>query len=240
LTARLPRPAVEPARGSNRRAVLRALALLPTPLIVGYPVLVYYSMQHYSARAVSVVLLIGLGPFLWRLTRGGGSVAKGGRQSAQDEDSRTRLHWLLPLLALGLLSGAVFFDSAQALLLIPVCINGALLLSFGVTLRTERPLIERFARLQHADLTHSEVRWCRLWTIIWMLFFGFNITLASVLTVARSVEWWAYYNGLISYLVMGMLFTTEYLVRKYRFQRFGRHRLDRVLRWCFIKTGLLQ
>lgn len=237
MTPRLPRPTPDTSGTPVARVALRIGAWLGAPLLIAYPILVYYSMQHYSARAVAVVLLLGISPFLLRVF--------GSRRKTTDTDpasvgNRRSWQWIWPVLAISLIGGALLANSVRSLLLVPVCINGGLLLSFGSTLWDERPLIERFARIQHPDLTFEERHWCRLWTIIWTAFFAFNVVLAGLFTLTHSVEWWTYYNGLIAYVVMGTLFTSEYVVRKYRFRRFAEHGLDRGLRWCLLKMGLLQ
>lgn len=238
LTPRLPRPTADTANATPSRVALRILALLSAPLIIGYPVLVYFSMQHYSARTAAVVLLFGVSPLLVRALR---SSASSRAQAADPADVRAAgtWGWVLPAGAVALILGALLADSVRSLLLVPVCVNGALLLSFGLTLFQKRSLVERFARLQHEDLTPHEQRWCRLWTMIWSAFFAFNIALATAFTATRSLEWWTLYNGLLSYLIMGMLFATEYVVRKWRFRRFGSHGLDRALKWCFERMGLV-
>lgn len=241
MTPKLPRPTAEASTPPSPKRSPRVLALLGAPLVVGYPVLVYYFMQHYSARVVAMVLLLGLSPFLVR-----GFVARRNAlghtavtSEAVDEGPwyRSWRRRIWPLLALALLALSMLVNSVRSLLLVPLCINGALLLTFGPTLFEERPLIERFARLQDPDLTPPEQRWCRTWTAIWTGFFAINMLLAGAFALRRSMEWWTLYNGLISYVVMGLLFATEYVVRKWRFQRFANHAWDRALCWCFVRLG---
>lgn len=149
---------------------------------------------------------------------------------------RARGPWLQrlgpPVTALSLVLGALAVNSVQPLLLVPVVINATLLYSFGYTLWFGPPLIERFARLQH-ELTPAEAAWCRLWTRIWAVFFATNTLVAALLGATNQLHWWAVYNGLLTYVVMGCFFVAEYSIRKYRFGRYNSHPLDRLLRWCF-------
>ena len=119
--------------------------------------------------------------------------------------------------------------STRFALLLPVAINATLLVAFASTLFRGPPLIERFARLTVNDLSEAELRWCRGWTIAWSAFFVVNGGVALALALAGSLWAWTAYNGLVSYIAMGMLFGIEYTVRKYRFGRFGDHALDRML-----------
>ena len=77
-------------------------------------------------------------------------------------------------------------------------------------------MIERFARLQTDDLNADQLRWCRMWTVIWCAFFVVNGSIALVLSWAPLV-WWAAYNGGLAYGLIGLLLGTEYLLRKRRF-----------------------
>jgi len=48
---------------------------------------------------------------------------------------------------------------------------------------------------------------------VWSVFFICNAVVA-LWTVFQSDEYWALYNGLISYVFVGILFTCEWLVRR--------------------------
>lgn len=144
-----------------------------------------------------------------------------------------------PLATVVLVLVGLTLNSARPLLLVPVVINATLLVTFGSTLWSGPPLIERFARLQDADLTVPEVAWCRAWTIVWTAFFATNVVVASTLGVTERLELWAVYNGLLTYIVMGGFFVGEYSIRKYRFGRYNSHPLDRLLRWCFTRDSAL-
>ena len=43
------------------------------------------------------------------------------------------------------------------------------------------------------------------------------------------LEWWTVYNGLVAYVLMGLLFVAEYVPRKLRFGRWGDGPVDRLL-----------
>ena len=88
-------------------------------------------------------------------------------------------------------------------------------------------MIERFARMQHPDLTDAEAAWCRLWTWLWCGFFAVNALIAGVLALWATLEVWAIYNGLVFYAWMGLMFGVEFVIRKLRFQRWGDNALDR-------------
>jgi uncharacterized membrane protein len=50
--------------------------------------------------------------------------------------------------------------------------------------------------------------------IVWCVFFALNGIIALLTAVWASLEIWMLYNGFISYLLMGILFSGEYLIRQ--------------------------
>lgn len=156
--------------------------------------------------------------------------------------SRPQLHWLIPLLALLFLlrwrgirgsSGAFsragqllalagaalclasfLLRSHQLLLWYPVAVSLVMLLLFGGSLFSSMPLVERLARLREPQLSPAAVRWTRRVTQIWCLFFVFNGSVATATCLAGNLHWWTLWNGMISYLLMGVLMASEWLLRQ--------------------------
>lgn len=118
-----------------------------------------------------------------------------------------------PLLAL---AGCIVFalvGTKAGLRWYPVLINAIMLAVFGASLRYGPPLIERIARLQHPDLPPEGVRYTRKVTQVWVGFFLFNGLVAAALAVWGPWSWWTAYTGCISYILTGLLFAGEWLVR---------------------------
>jgi uncharacterized membrane protein len=78
-------------------------------------------------------------------------------------------------------------------------------------------MIERIARIREPNLPDAAVRYTRIVTEVWCLFFVLN-AVALYTALAADIEVWALYNGVIAYVLMGLLFAGEYLVRR-RVQR---------------------
>jgi uncharacterized membrane protein len=76
------------------------------------------------------------------------------------------------------------------------------------------PLVERLARLREPDLPPRAIRWTRRVTQIWCLFFIFNGSVALVTCLINNLLWWTWWNGLVSYLLMGLLMASEWLLRQ--------------------------
>jgi uncharacterized membrane protein len=115
----------------------------------------------------------------------------------------------------------------------PSLVNAALFLYFALSLRRGPPVVERLARLVDSDLLPAEVRYCRTVNIVWCGFFVLNGAAATALAFWAPRSWWAAYCGAISYVLVGALFATEYVIRKWRFGRYGRGPVDRCLARLF-------
>jgi uncharacterized membrane protein len=124
-------------------------------------------------------------------------------------------HWSSPLFLVGLLyfGFAIWSDELLTLRIYPVIANVAVLLLFSWSLYSPPSLIERIARIQHPDLPPEGIIYTRRVTQVWCVFFILNGAIALVTALWGSFEIWSLYNGLIAYLLMGMLFAGEYIVR---------------------------
>jgi uncharacterized membrane protein len=210
-----------PAPGAQRPSGFsRVLSGLSVISLGAYPIVAYVSLRTLSPRAAAAVMLAVIAPpVLFRLRR-------------MDRQALRSLA-ALPVLSVALLVVSFALNSAGVAMFVPVLLNLGFLLLFGSTLGTPLPMIERFARLTDNDLTPAERRWCRLWTWIWVMFFGSNVLIAGSLALAGAIGWWTTYTGLVSYVMMGLLFGIEYPLRKYRFGRLRSHFLDRQLERTF-------
>lgn len=186
------------------RTVLTIVAMV---CALAYPLAVYYGLTTLGTRSVVLVLAALLIV---------SAIAKRRELSS--------LSWVAALLAL-----TAFFDDHRFLLATPVLINAGLLATFAGSLRTQTPIVERFARMQVSDLSAEEVAYCRRVTQVWSVFFVLNGTIAGVLALAAPLAVWALYTGLVAYGLIGMLGSSEYVIRKRRFGRFGNNPIDRVL-----------
>lgn len=161
-----------------------------------YPGLVYFGRETVSPFAFVALVLVLI---CLRL-------AVAGSQAAQ--------HWRFPLLfvALGVMTLAAL-DLNLAVLAYPVLMSLGVAALFGYTLLSPPSLIERIARLREPDLAPAGVSYCRKVTVVWTLFAIFNGAVAGGTALWGSLEMWSLWTGLISYLLMGLLFAGELAVR---------------------------
>ncbi len=75
-------------------------------------------------------------------------------------------------------------------------------------------MVERFARLQEPELPDYAISYTRTVTKVWCLFFIINGSI-SLTTCFMDLQTWTLYNGLISYILAGLLFACEYATRLY-------------------------
>ncbi len=88
---------------------------------------------------------------------------------------------------------------------------------FFTSLFQKETVIQKIARAMEPDIKPKALEYTRKLTYVWAVFTFLN-WLVSVATVFMSEAVWALYNGFISYLLIGMFFAVEYIVR-IRFKR---------------------
>ncbi len=213
---------------SNPRSRARALAstlltVLNVVLVIAYPLAVYLGLTHFSARGVSLLLLVFLLPSV---------VQKVARASREDLKSVLGL----PLSVSCLVGLSAVLNDQRFVLALPVLINGALFVQFALSLRAI-PMVERFARLQDPNLGPAQIAYCRRVTQVWCVFFVLNACMSAYLALFATLASWALYTGLIAYVLIGVLGATEYLVRKARFREYGPGLHDRVIARIFPPHG---
>ena len=75
--------------------------------------------------------------------------------------------------------------------------------------------------MQVPELPPTEVHYCRSLTIVWCGFFVVNGSISGILALTGATWAWPVYTGFVSYLLIGRLFSGEFLVRSWRFGRYA-------------------
>jgi len=180
----MPRPAID------------GLSVLAGAAALAYPVLVYAAAAPpILLIAVSVICLVG------RLIAGG-------------HGRRPRHEWLIWGAAVAGVAGVLLVSPLNAALVYPVFISLALASIFAASLVFPPSIVERIARLSDPDLPSHAVRYTRHVTMVWVAFLLCNALISLATAVWGTRAQWALWNGLLSYLAMGTLFTVEYAVRR--------------------------
>lgn len=168
-------------------------------LFLGYPYLVYKGMANGTGWLPAVIFS---GLFAYRAL------------NSQQLSSRL----LNALLAIAFLLGAYYIQAITAKI-VPVFVQLMLMYFFGHTLVNDKELtfIERVVRLQFPDSPPAISGYCRRLTQIWAAFFAGNALICTVLALWGSDFWWAFYNGVVIYLLIGVLSVGEYVYRRIHF-----------------------
>jgi len=200
--------------GTNRKISVHSI--LVAVVILLYPVVAYVAIDHLGIRLASAVLLLLLfGSTLLRVL------------------ATRSLRWPLVLQAgaVGLILGAgTWLRSPLYMNLVPALIAATASANFFLSLRAT-PLIESFARMQKPALPPAEVRYTRAVTHLW----GWAMLADSLLCLAvafqGSMRAWLIVCFPLSYALIGLLFCSEYVVRKRRFGEYSEALLwDRIIR----------
>jgi uncharacterized membrane protein len=176
---------------------MKAVAIAGGCLAVAYPFAVYFGLDAFEPRHLAfVIVLAALG-----------RVASARRYFGRSD--------LAIVAVTAVLAGAIAWSNSELLLrFYPVVISLGLLAAFGHTLRRPPSMIERFARLREPHVGAAGIAYTRRVTQVWCVFFAMNASIALYTAVAASRETWLLYNGFISYLLLGVLYAGEWLVRR--------------------------
>jgi len=110
---------------------------------------------------------------------------------------------------------------AFVLQLYPTIASLFLLLVFGYSLIKPSSVIERFAVRAGMEPNVGNIAYTRVVTMVWCGFFAFNAIVSAGVTLTGSMAAWALYNGLLSYLLIGLIFSAEFLYRQHYFRQQG-------------------
>jgi len=107
----------------------------------------------------------------------------------------------------------LFIDARLAVKAYPVIISLSVSVVFGVSLLYPPTMVERIARLTEPDLPPSGVVYTRRVTAVWAVFLLINALISTVTAIWGSLAQWTLWNGFVSYILIGMLFIGEWIVR---------------------------
>lgn len=175
---------------------MKIAPVLLTILAVCYPIIVFLGLSVTTVTHVSLLLIAVL-------------ITRGIFFLKQKKNGQV---FILALCVI-LLGVSAFSNHPLGLKLYPVMINAALAIIFLQSLLNPPTVIEKLARLKQTDLPEHAVQYTRNVTKVWLLFFIVNGCIAAFTALYADISVWTLYNGLISYIMIGLLFAIEYLVR---------------------------
>lgn len=171
-----------------------------TWLWLGYPALIFIGLQfvepRYLAMMLGSVLLLR-----WR------------NSLPQLLQQFSRLQKTLLLMLLAWIIATSVSNNEALLRIYPAIISISMLALFATSLKFPPSIIETIARLQDPQLPATAISYTRKVTWIWCLFFAINGSIAIYSALYSSRTFWVLYNGIIAYILMGLLLAGEWLWR---------------------------
>ena len=189
--------------------IFRKCSILFNVVLAVYPILIFYFLiiQKTPIRIFSLfTMALALFGFVVGILK----------ESDKKYDSA---FWnSLLLFAIGVLGFVI--NTSMILKLFPVLINIILLYNFGITLFRPPAMIYRFAVLADKSIPGSPGRekiaaYCHKVTVVWMVFFIINGSIAALTVFLGSDLIWAVYNNVVAPVLIGLLFAGEFIVRKF-------------------------
>ena len=196
-------PTTRQARLKRLRQALRWAAVIALGL--GYSVLSHFAaasaVPDVLDAGVAIVPLLGLAVVMaWR-------------------SSRRSLMLALCLAACAVLyavSGWLVAHYNWIFLLQHAGMYALLCAAFGRTLRVgQTPMISRFARVVHGEMSPALVRYTRAVTLAWTCYFGAIAALSLLLFWLAPVQVWSVFANLLGAPLLVLMFAGEYAVRWY-------------------------
>lgn len=173
-----------------KKSLIKIIKILGIGFTILYPFVVFLALKKHVAMRFLVLLLV---------------VAAG------ISFVRNKNIWIFAcILLFG--AGLIVFNDNIFLKLYPVLMNISVCLMFALSLRNI-PLIEKIAKKMGYDLDINQKEYARRTTIAWAIFM-FCLTVISFVTVFLSDEIWVMFNGLISYILIAIMMSVEFLIRK--------------------------
>ncbi len=169
-------------------------------LWVGYPVLMFLGLQFIEPRYLAMILGIAL-LLRWR------------NKLPQLLKQCSRLQKLLALALLAWIIATSISNDEELLRSYPALISIGMLILFAITLKYPPSMIEMIARVQDPQLPTAAISYTRKVTWLWCGFFAMNGSIALYSALYGSRAFWVLYNGVISYILMGLLLAGEWLWR---------------------------
>lgn len=182
--------------------------VVATALAIAYPGIVYFGVQRFGVTALAAFLL---GIVLLRLILSG--------------NWRSLRGYPLPLAIAALCLLSITLSNLLFVKFYPVLMNLSVAAVFAVSLTQPETFIEKLAvRFKGDEAKRPEARhYMRNLTAVWVFVLLANAAVATLTALYASTQVWALYNGVISYVLMAVLFIGEVIFRGFYKRGLLRH-----------------
>lgn len=172
------------------------LRILISMTLLAYPILVWWLAQRGLTDGLVVLLITVL-------------LVQAVTQGLNNPKS-----WLSMAVLGGVAFTILVTDTLTGVLFYPVWMNLAMLSVFLLSLWQKPAVVTRLARLMEGELSERAVVYTEKVTWVWVGFFLVNGSVSLATVLWGDIDLWTLYNGLIAYLLMGLLFLIEWGVRR--------------------------
>jgi len=183
---------------TNKTRILDVVLVLVT---VSYPFIVFFGLKTFSPW------VIGIGLIVFLLVR---------MLISKKQKKSEFLIFALTLIMTGIL---FLINHSFAIKSYPILMNFSFAIVFGYSLINPPTIIEKIARLREPELDKFGIQYTRKVTFAWVVFFVVNGTISAWTAIYASLETWTIYNGFISYILIGLMFGLEFIIRSFVKQR---------------------
>jgi uncharacterized membrane protein len=178
----------------------KLLLILIILLIAAYPFIVYFGLHYFCPRYLALIIVL---IFLMRFTL-----------SRYKTTSLSNFATIaITFAGIVLCVTAMISNNMLTIRLYPFFINLTFFAVFTYSLIHPPTIIEKLARLTDPHLTQSAIRYTKNVTVIWAAFFTINGAIALWTALFSPLKIWTFYNGFLSYILIGSLFSGEFIVR---------------------------
>ncbi len=120
---------------------------------------------------------------------------------------------ILPFLFTLVVIALFHFSRLELLKLYPILANFFIFMVFFLSIFQKETIIQKIAKkCEGGELDEFTRNYTRNLTYAWSIFLAINVVLA-ILTAFMSDKIWMIYNGCISYILLGIFFLVEYIIR---------------------------
>ncbi|PHM69834.1 hypothetical protein [Xenorhabdus kozodoii] len=177
------------------------LRIVNAVMLIAWPFLVWAMVNYGQFHAILIVIVLF---FVLRLL-----------SNKHQTHRQQKTGWILSIAGITLGLTSLFLRNHQLLMYYPVVVNAVLLILFSRSLRYGTPIIEKMARIKEPNLPPKGIIYTRKVTYIWCLFFIFNGSVSLGTCLYNNMTLWTLWNGMASYLLIGLLISIEWLVRQW-------------------------
>jgi uncharacterized membrane protein len=134
------------------------------------------------------------------------------RGQMQKPLAQLTMYLSMAILALNLLN--LYFSHEIILKLYPVVMSAGVFVAFAHSLVQGHPIIVQFAMVFEKELSEQKLKYIRKLTFVWAGWLLVNTVISLYTVLWSDIATWSFYNGVLFYLISGLLFAADILYRR--------------------------